>query len=373
MAAPNVGAVRPALRLSKIVLSAAPWLIIAILLWAGLFIKPQPVGQTVQPPPIERSDAFYGIAVPTPKTLWLAGNAGKVVRSDDAGATWVLQGTPLKSHLQDIAAWDDKRAVAVGNGGAVIVTADGGATWREVSAPRSTVSNKLLRVKAMANGRAWAVGEMSAVLESEDYGQTWQSRRDEQDVAWNDLAFMDEANGWVVGEAGRMLHTKDAGKTWALVQSDVKSSLMGVAFRDAENGVVVGLEGVLLTTKDGGKTWHHQPRARRSVANLPSASADKDATESRARTVEEAGEHLFDVAWDAPHEAWLAVGNQGVWVRSNKDAEQWQAGSIDPRDLAWHTRVVVANGHSYLAGARAGMWESGAGGQNLPWHAFVSK
>lgn len=373
MATPTAGAVRPALRLSKIVSSAAPWLIIAILLWAGLFIKPQPVGQTVQPPPIERSDAFYGIAVPAPKTIWLAGNNGKVVRSDDAGAKWVLQSTPLKAHLQDIAAWDDKRAVAVGNGGAVIFTADGGATWRAAPAPLSQVSNKLLRVKALPNGRAWAVGEMSAVLESEDYGQTWQRRRDEQDVAWNDIAFPDEANGWVVGEAGRMLHTQDGGKTWELMQSGVKSSLMAVAFRDASSGVVVGLEGVLLTTKDGGKTWQHQARARRGVANLPGSSADKDVAASRARTLEEAGEHLFDVAWDAPHEAWLAVGNQGVWVRSNKDAEQWEAGNIDPHDLAWHTRVMVANGHSYLAGARAGVWESGAGGQGQPWHAFVSK
>ncbi len=368
-----LGATRPSLRLSKIVLSAVPWLIIAILLWAGFFIKPQPVGQTVQPAPIERGDAFYGVTVPGPKTIWLAGNNGKVVRSDDAGASWVLQTTALKAHLQDIAAWDDKRAVAVGNGGVVIVTADGGNTWREMPAPLSKISNKLLRVKALPNGHAWAVGEMSAVLESEDYGHTWQRRRDEQDVAWNDIAFANEANGWVVGEAGRMLHTQDGGKTWELVQSGVKSSLMGVAFRDAENGVAVGLEGVILSTKDGGKTWQHQPRARRSVANLPSASVDKDAAESRARTVEEAGEHLFDVAWDAQHESWLAVGNQGVWVRSNKDAEQWQAGNIDPRDLAWHTRVLVANGHSYLAGARAGVWESGAGGQNLPWHAYTSK
>jgi len=365
-------------RLTQVFLSATPWLIILGLLWAGLFIKPQPVGFTVQPPPIERSDAFYGIAVPLlkspAKTLWMVGNNGKVVRSEDEGAHWIVQQSPTKSHLQDIATWDAEHAIAVGNNGTVIVTSDAGKTWKEVSAPLSKISNKLLKVKTLQGGRAWAVGEMSAVLESNDYGLTWQRRRDEQDVAWNDIAFMDASNGWIVGETGRMLHTKNGGESWELIQSPVKSSLMSVAFRDAENGVVVGLEGVILVTRDGGKTWLHQPRAKRLIEDVAGAGktgAEKNSSSegdvpTRARTVEEAGEHLLDVIWDEVRGVWVAVGNQGVWVRSDKDAEQWMAGSIDPRDLAWHTRIVAANGRYYLAGARSGIWGE-------TWQAFANK
>ncbi|MBI5922656.1 MAG: glycosyl hydrolase [Betaproteobacteria bacterium] len=354
-------------KLIKLGLSAIPWLIIAGLLWVGLFIKPQPVGTTVQPPSIERTDSFYGIASPAKGVLWIVGNKGKVVRSNDDGTTWVLQKTPTLEHLQDVASWDDKRAVAVGNKGVVIITEDGGNTWTEVTVPLSKVSNKLLRVKAMADGRAWAVGEMGALLETTDYGKTWQRRRDEEDAAWNDVLFLDADNGWLMGEAGRMMRTVDGGKTWQPVASQVKISLMAVAFRDAANGVAVGLEGSLLATHDGGKTWTLLPRAKRPTGGL---ATDKPETAlAKQHVLEEAGEHLFDVTWDEAQQIWFAIGNQGVWVRGNKDADSWDAGRIDARDMAWHTRVIVANGHTYLAGGRVGEWN----GQKNAWRAFTSK
>lgn len=357
-------------KLVKLGLSITPWLIIAALLWVGLFIKPQPVGTTVQPPSIERTDSFYGIASPIKGVLWIAGNKGKVVRSDDDGNHWVLQKTPTVQHLQDIASWDDKRAVAVGNKGVVIITADGGATWTEVSAPLSKVANKLLRVKALPEGRAWAVGEMGALLESTDYGHTWQRRRDEEDAAWNDVFFLDAENGWLMGEAGRIMKTVDGGKNWQPVASPVKISLMAVAFRDAANGVAVGLEGSLLATHDGGKTWNLLPRAKRPSGGLTIDKADKNvAVPTKQRVLEETGEHLFDIAWDETQQIWFAIGNQGVWVRGNREADAWDAGRIDPRDMAWHTRVIVANGQTYLAGGRVGEWN----GQKNAWRAFSSK
>jgi photosystem II stability/assembly factor-like uncharacterized protein len=353
-------------KLIKMSLSAIPWLIIAGLIWVGLFIKPQPVGVTVQPPSIERTDSFYGIASPVKGVLWIAGNKGKVVRSNDDGNTWILQKTPTVEHLQDIASWDEKRAVAVGNRGVVIVTEDGGTTWTEMKIPLSKVTNKLLRVKTLADGRAWAVGEMGALLESTDYAKSWERRRDEEDSAWNDVTFLDANNGWVMGEAGRMMKTSDGGKTWQPVTSNVKVSLMAAAFRDAANGVAVGLEGSLLATHDGGKTWTLLPRAKRPSGGLTAVSPDAPA---KQRVLEEAGEHLFDITWDEAQQIWFAVGNQGVWVRGNKEADTWVAGRIDARDLAWHTRVIVANGHTYLAGARVGEWNV----QQNAWRAFTSK
>ncbi|NMM26922.1 MAG: glycosyl hydrolase [Glaciimonas sp.] len=355
-------------KLIKLGLSIIPWLIIAALLWVALFIKPQPVGITVQPPSIEHTDSFYGITSPAKGVLWIAGNKGKIVRSEDDGLNWASQKTPTLQHLQDIASWDIKRAVAVGNKGVVIITSDGGATWTEVPAPLSTVSNKLLRVKTLPEGRAWAVGEMGALLESVDYGHTWQRRRGEEDAAWNDVLFLDASNGWLMGEAGRMMRTSDGGKNWESVSSPVKISLMAVAFRDAANGVAVGLEGSLLATHDGGKTWVLLSRAKRpAVGASPEAAVKPSAMPTKQRVVEEASEHLFDVAWDEAQQIWFAVGNQGIWVRGSKNADIWEAGRINPRDMAWHTRVIATNGHTYLAGASVGEWNERA------WRAFTSK
>lgn len=318
-------------RIVKIAGSAAPWLIIGGLLWAGLFIKPQPVGSTVNPPVIERRDFFYGIATPAKGVLWIAGSNGKIVRTEDAGANWHRQSAPTNAHLQDIAAWDARTAVAVGNKGVVLVTSDGGNAWTEVEAPKSQVANKLTRVLALPQGHAWAVGEMGALLHSADFGKTWQRKRDEEDVGWNDIAFAEGGNGWVVGEFGRVLHSTDGGASWTAAQTPVTSSLMGVAFRDARNGVAVGLEGVVLVTRDGGASW--QP------------------VKSGTR------EHLFSVIWDAKQGAWIATGNQGVWVRGTDDAAQWQSGRLDERDLSWHTKAVAVDGGIYLAGSNVGVWD----------------
>ncbi len=350
-------------------LSAIPWLIITVLLWAGLFLKPQPVGTTVQPPALERSDNFFGFAAPAEHVYWIVGNNGKVVRSEDDGKVWAVQKTPTVQHLQDVAAWDTHRAVAVGNNNVVITTADAGKTWTESKyVPLSQVSNKLLRVKTLADGRAWAVGEMGALLESTDYGQTWERRRVEEDTAWNDISFINSSNGWLVGEAGRMMKSSDGGKTWQAVNSTVKVSLMAIAFRDINNGLAVGLEGLLLATRNGGKTWEELQHAKRPVESLTSANtASGAAALAKPHISEDASEHLFDAVWDEKEQVWYAVGDQGGWVCGSKDFDVWEAGRISPRDMAWHTRIVVTNGHTYLAGASVGEWTG------RTWRAFASK
>lgn len=330
---------------ARIASSTAPWLIIAGLLWAGLFIKPQSAGSTVTPSVLQRRDFFYGMAVPAPGLLWLAGSNGKIARSEDGGRQWQRQAIATKVNLQDIAAWDARTAVAVGNQGVVAVTADAGQHWKLVDAPKSAVANKLTRVVALAQGQAWAVGEMGALLYSGDFGNSWQRKRAEEDVGWNDVAFADASSGWVVGEFGRILRTSDGGASWLAVAAPVKSSLMGVAFRDARNGIAVGLEGVVLATSDAGASWQ--------AVNSGTA------------------EHLFTVAWDARKSAWIAGGNQGVWVSGSADALTWKAGRLDARDLSWHTRVVLADDKAYFAGANVGAWDGAAwqvvtGGARLP-------
>ena len=144
--------------------AAAPLLIIGSLIYAAFFVKAEVQVDAIHAPAIERRDVFYGLVVPKPGVIWAAGSYGKVVRSNDGGQSWAIQPTRLSAHLQSIAAWDAQRAVAVGNQGRVIVTDDGGASWTEVEVPRSEVANKLVKVRAYADGLAWAVGEMGAAV-----------------------------------------------------------------------------------------------------------------------------------------------------------------------------------------------------------------
>jgi photosystem II stability/assembly factor-like uncharacterized protein len=338
-------------RLIKFGLSIMPWLIIAGLLWAGIFIKPKPAGSTVEPPVIERQDAFFGIVSPEPKQLWVAGNNGKIIHSADDGANWIAQKVTGAPHLQDIAAWDAKHLVAVGNGGMVFTTDDGGTHWQGQNIGFLRVGlNKLLRIKAFPGGQAWAVGEMGALLQSGDFGKTWERRRDEQDTAFNDVLMISDKQGWVVGEAGSMLRTVDGGRNWDALTPIVRSSLMAVAFRDAQNGVAVGLEGVILVTHDAGKTWNQFAATRKGSADVAMKL------------------HFYDVVWDAGRNRWFAVGDQGIQASADAGAAVWEGGKLQPQESAWHTRIASAHGNFYLAGATIGEWA----GKDDSWRGFRS-
>lgn len=321
----------PARRLGPIkqtALAAAPLLIIGSLVYAAFFVKAEVHVDAIHAPAIERRDAFYGVVAPEPQVIWAAGSYGKVVRSNDGGATWAIQNTKVTAHLQAIAAWDAQRAVAVGNQGRVIVTQDGGATWAEVEVPRSEVANKLVKVRTYPAGVAWAVGEMGAALRSNDHGKVWRRAMPEQDQGWNDVVFVG-TDGWLVGEFGRVMRTKDGGTTWQPVESPSKASLMSVAFRDASNGVAVGLSGTVLTTADGGASWTLVPPVTR--------------------------EHLNHVRWDG--QGWHAVGDKGVQV-SDRDG-RWQGGRLVEKDLSWRTQAEPVGGQLLLAGANLARLDQG--------------
>ena len=288
-------------------------------------------GAAPAPPPIQWRDQFFGVAAPAARILWMAGSGGKVVRSEDAGMSWSVQETGITENLQDIAAWDPDRAVAVGNDGVIVVTADGGASWSRVSAPRSEVANKLIRVRTPEQGTAWAVGVMGMILSSEDWGRSWDRRGEEIDVAWNDVAFPDDRNIWVVGEFGSMMHSPDAGASWLEVEPASERSLMAVAFRDPRTAVAVGLDGLVLRTTDSGLTW-----------SPVDAGTDL---------------HLFDVIWDGT--SWIAVGAMGVIVVGSEDAGSWRAHRLSDTDLGWHTALVPTGDGVYLAGATQGLWRAG--------------
>lgn len=319
-------------RLIKICLTGIPWLIIGGLLWAGLFVKPQPVGASLQPPVLERRDYYYGIASAREGFLMAVGTSGKILQIETASERIERIQTPTSLALQDIATWGDGHMVAVGNDGVILISADGGVVWELVTeVPRSEIANKLIRVKTAAGGVAVATGEMGALLMTRDFGATWARIREEEDLAWNDVVLMGESRLVVVGEFGRVLISEDWGATWTEPPEPVPSSLMSIAFRDAHNGVAVGLEGVVLTTSDGGLGW--------------------------TRVDLDIAEHLFDVTWDATSRRWIGAGALGRWVSADAAEQDWETGRLDARDLSWHTRVLpLLNGQAWFAGANLGRW-----------------
>ncbi len=177
------------------------------------------------------------------------GDASRIYRSTDAGATWTLAHTnPDKDGFYDaVAFWDAKNGIVMGDpvGGrfAVRVTEDGGATW---AAPRA-----LAMPEALPGEGAFAASGTCL------------------------FALKGGTDAWFVtggAKVARVFHTKDRGRTWTVAGTpapagNATSGLFSVAFLDGHRGCAAGgdyrqpafkgLNGI--RTGDGGETWAPAP------------------------------------------------------------------------------------------------------------------
>lgn len=305
-------------KIIALILSIMPWAIVAALLYAGLFIKPTPEIEEVIPHAIDRRDIILGVAHVEGDVFLAAGNYGKILITKDSGHNWTVQDSTIDTHFQDITVWDDKHAVAVGNFGRVVVTADGGETWKEVEAPKSDISNKLIRVHSYPNGEALAVGEMGMIIRSDDYGNTWKRLREEEDIFFNDVVRVDDQTIVIAAEFGQIFRSQDNGETWETIYTDSANSFTSVDFRSPEAGVAVGLAGSIVATVDGGTTW--------TFYDTP---------------VTGMSEHLMDVAWSENMNEWIGIGNKGKWITFSPTLTDFDTRNLSLKDFTSHAELAL--------------------------------
>lgn len=288
--------------------------------------------ETFKPSVIEPRETMYGAAQVGDRFVWICGQNGKIVRSIDGGKSWKILDSGVIQNLQDVAAWDERRLVAVGNNGVVIISQDGGDSWAEVEVPKSEVANKLIRVKTFPDGKAWACGVMGTALSTNDYGATWTRRIPEQDIAHNDIAFATQDIGVIVCEFGKIKRTEDGGDTWTEVQSPVESSLMAVEFDEGGIGIAVGLDGVIERSADYGKTW------------------------TRIQDVE-TSEHFWNIIYH--QNKWICVGNKGVIASAPDKGIDWNVRQLSKTEMLWHTEIVPLSSKLIIVGGTQGVYKNG--------------
>lgn len=120
-------------------------------------------------------------------TVWFGtgGPAARVFRSTDAGSSWTVAETPIRSGLSSQGVFslyfaDERRGIAVGGDyldepnptATAAVTMDGGATWTTVESPPSGFRECVVAVSEGAPDVLMAVGPSGTDI-SEDGGLTW--------------------------------------------------------------------------------------------------------------------------------------------------------------------------------------------------------
>jgi len=182
-------------------------------------------------------DGRHGVAV---------GDAGTIVRTTDAGVSWLARPSNTSFSLNDVWFTTSQTGFAVGHGGTVMRTRDGGATWtRLLNVP---AAENLFGICFADSSRGWVVGGSGTILRTGDGGATW-TRRNPTAQVLRSVSFADSLDGWAVGDAGTIAGTHDGGRSWYVVQPAVTSqTLRAVWRRSATRAWAGGMQGAFPFT-----------------------------------------------------------------------------------------------------------------------------
>ncbi|MGW1074672.1 oxidoreductase [Streptomyces sp. NPDC002537] len=252
---------------------------------------------------------FRGLAAVSRSTAWVAGTKGTVLLTRDGGRGWRNVSPPGAGALEfrDVAAFDGRRAVvlAIGEGEAsrVFRTDDAGATWTETF--RNTDPRAFYDCLTFFDARhGIALGDpvdgRFRVLATGDGGRSWRMLPpDGMPAALPGEAAFAASGQCLVSSGGRdawiatggaavsrVLHSADRGRTWTATGTPVPAEdpargVFGLAFRDRAHGIAVGGDyragqpsgRAAAVTRDGGAHWipavAPPPAYRSGVAWLP--------------------------------------------------------------------------------------------------------
>ena len=225
----------------------------------------------------------------------------------------------------------------------------------------------VLLAAAMADRRIVAVGERGLVLASDDDGQTWRQQPAPVSVTLTAVRFADAKNGAAVGHGGIVLVTADAGARWRVVLDGRRAAqvaldaartsgdaarvgsaerlaaegadkpFLDVLMPDATTLVVVGAYGLAFASGDGGRSW----AAWLDRFDNPKAL------------------HLY--ALRQRGDAWLAVGEQGLMLRSTDGGNSFQR-LPSPYKGSFFVAELMSEQDIVVAGLRGNVWRSGDAG-----------
>jgi photosystem II stability/assembly factor-like uncharacterized protein len=191
----------------------------------------------------------YGCAV---------GENGRVLRTFDAGASWVERFGGTLENLLSVSFISPAVGWACGTHGAILKTTDYGDTWDPMPSGNSRDLRDIFFVNA---NNGWAVGDSGKILRSTDGGLTWNPQNSGTTKNLSAVYFFNSTLGWAVGgylagEGQVILRTTSGGAIWSAVSPVSTACLRDVLFITSEIGFCVGDNGLILRSTDGGISWN---------------------------------------------------------------------------------------------------------------------
>ena len=233
---------------------------------------------------------------PTSKVGWAVGHDGVVLKSTDAGESWVKQFDGFRANQKTL----DQYTVAVKTMETQLENAselaDGSVDVEELEYQLEELQFKLedaqydleagstkpyLDVWFKNEQTGFVVGAYGQLIKTTDGGENWISISNEIDnpdgFHLNAITETQPGTLFIVGEAGIILRSTDSGQSWTRVESPYEGSLFGASPTRQLNGVLVyGLRGNVYRSSTLGDQWEAIKVNTKQTLN--SGSAFKDGT-----------------------------------------------------------------------------------------------
>jgi photosystem II stability/assembly factor-like uncharacterized protein len=221
----------------------------------GTIIRSANAGQGFIPEVSGTSDNLYDVDFGDASSAFAVGPSSLVLKSIDAGSTWVLATAPTPTaNLYGVSFVDQNNGYVVGSSGGIFGTTNGGGTWTQHG---TGVTPETLRaVDLFDSTRVWTVGDNGTIVYYDGFG--WSLQNSDTTKQINDVEVLGISTAIVCGLDGLIKKTTDYGANWFDKSSGTSVDLNGISFSDASRGWAAGSSGVVTRTIDGGETWSPQ-------------------------------------------------------------------------------------------------------------------
>ena len=207
----------------------------------------------------------------------LSRDAGFLVGEGDRGHVWqFLDGGRALKEREDLPIDYEKQSNALGvfgdrtghvwitGKGFILHSADDGKTWANQFANADPGLDMPESGVAVAGGHSWISAANWEIVGTHDYGQHWArelSTRDEGNINFDSLSFLNSSEGCAVGDSSFIFCTKDGGETWSrkkVFRPFPKDSLLTIPsklFLFSSGHGWANNNGTLYKTEDGGSSF----------------------------------------------------------------------------------------------------------------------
>jgi photosystem II stability/assembly factor-like uncharacterized protein len=236
------------------------------------------------------TELLQAISIVDEQTVWVSGHGATYARTVDGGETWLAAMMPDAEGLQfrDVHAVDAQTAYLMsagpGDASRVYKTTDGGASWTlQHTNPDPEGFYDCMDFWDAEHGALYgdSVAAEFVILTTSDGGESWNrapaaalpaALLGEGGFAASGTCLVTGPDGraWIgtgASSPARVLMTDDMGGSWTVADTPIVSAssagITSVSFRDASHGMIVGGEVTnhegrfdnVAVTADGGKTW----------------------------------------------------------------------------------------------------------------------